>query len=97
MNDRPAELNGARVVATAIVDASVAVTGNTTHIVAGSILPPSHALAICAYSNQVGVYLFYCDRQWQVLTDTWHASVAEAKAQAEFEYAGASGAWKDAV
>lgn len=47
--------------------------------------------------SETGVFLFYCDREWQVLADTWHSSVTEAKAQAEFEYAGVSKVWKDAV
>jgi hypothetical protein len=94
MGQQPTELNGARVLAIANVASGTRPTGNTEHIVEGNVLPPAHALAICAYPHQPGVYLFYCDREWQVLTDTWHASVAEAKAQAEFEYAGASGTWK---
>lgn len=83
--------------AVALVDGTARPTRNTTYRVAGSILGPAHALAICTYPNETGVYLFYCDCAWQVLTDTWHSSVAEAKDQAEFEYAGVSGAWKDAV
>jgi len=47
--------------------------------------------------GEAGVYLFYCDREWQVLADTWHPSVKNAKAQAEFEYEGISKLWKDAV
>ena len=59
------------------------------------MVPPASALAIVM--GETGVFLFYCDREWQVLADTWHSSVAEAKAQAEFEYAGVSKVWKDAV
>ena len=47
--------------------------------------------------SETGVFLFHCDREWQVLADTWHSSVTEAKAQAEFEYSGVSKVWKDAV
>jgi hypothetical protein len=52
-------------------------------------------LAIVA--GEAGIYLFYCDDQWQVLADTWHPSVNNAKAQAEFEYEGISELWKNAV
>jgi hypothetical protein len=97
MDAIPAELNGARVVAIALVDGTVRPTSNTTHRVAGSMLGPAHALAICTHPDETGVCLFYCDRAWQVLADTWRSSVAEAKEQAEFEYADVSGAWKDAV
>jgi hypothetical protein len=47
--------------------------------------------------GEAGVYLFYRDREWQVLTDMWHSSVDDAKAQAEFEYDGISRLWKNAV
>lgn len=97
MDAIPAELDGARVVAVALVDGTAHRTSNTTHRVTRSILGPAHALAICTYPDETGVYLFYCDRAWQVLADTWHSSVVEAKDQAEFEYAGVSGAWKGAV
>ena len=60
-------------------------------------MPPAEALAICVDPKENGVYLFYCDNSWQVITDTWHATIEEAKAQAEFEYAGISQQWKDAV
>jgi hypothetical protein len=42
-----------------------------------------------------GVYhLLYCDAQWQSLTDTCHASVDDAKAQAAYEYEGIAQAWR---
>jgi hypothetical protein len=47
--------------------------------------------------GEAGIYLFCCDSEWEVLTDTWHSSVDNAKAQAEFEYEGISKLWKDAV
>jgi hypothetical protein len=33
-----------------------------------------------------GVYLFYCDDCWNVVTDTWHEDVAAAISQANFEF-----------
>ena len=97
MRDIPTELDGARVEAVAVVNGDVRPSGKTTHVVGGTALAPAHALAIVKYADETGVYLFYCDREWQVLTDTWHASVADAKAQAEFEYSGITAVWKDAV
>jgi hypothetical protein len=32
------------------------------------------------------VYLFYCDRSWNVITDTQHEDVAAAVGQANFEF-----------
>lgn len=95
--ESPFELGGGRVLSVAKVEAPVRATGNTNHVVDGQALEPVDALAICASPNESGVFLFYCNREWQVLADTWHMSVAEAKAQAEFEYAGVSEVWKDAV
>lgn len=91
----PSEIDGARVIATAIVQKGVCPTGATTHTGPDGLVPPANALAIV--SGSAGVYLFYCDQQWQVLADTWHLSVENAKAQAEFEYAGVSKVWNDVV
>jgi hypothetical protein len=95
MTPAPSEIDGAKVIATAVVDGTVRPTGATVHRGPDGIIPPASALAIV--ETEASFYLFYCDREWQVLTDTWHRSVSEAKAQAEFEYAGVSKVWKDAV
>ncbi len=69
-------------------------TGNTTHSVAGETLGPCSGLAICHYSDSSGFYLFYCDPCWNVVTDTWHQSLNNAKSQAEFEYSGIADKWR---
>jgi hypothetical protein len=91
----PADLDGAKVIATAVIDETVRATQGTIHHGPDGVIPTASALAIV--ESEVSVYLFYCDHEWQVLADTWHRSVSEAKAQAEFEYAGISKLWKDAV
>lgn len=91
----PTELEGAKVIATAVVDETVRASRATIHRGPDGVIPPASALAIV--ESEVSVYLFHCDREWQVLADTWHTSASEAKAQAEFEYAGISKLWKDAV
>jgi hypothetical protein len=45
-------------------------------------------LAIAKYPNDSGFYLFYCDAEWAVITDTYHDSVERAVHQAEFEFSG---------
>jgi hypothetical protein len=95
MDPVPSELDGAKVIATAVVEKSVRPTGGTIHRGPDGVIPPASALAIV--SGETGFYLFYCDHRWQVLADTWHSSVDNARAQAEFEYAGISKLWKDAV
>jgi hypothetical protein len=95
MTAAPSEIDGAKVIATAVVEGAVRPTGGTIHRGPDGVIPSASALAIV--EGEAGIYLLYCDREWQVLTDTWHASVNNAKAQAEFEYAGISAQWKDAV
>jgi hypothetical protein len=62
--------------------------------VAGAINSAFAALATCKYADDMAYYLFYCDDKWNVVTDTYHQTVVEAKAQAEFEFAGASDTWQ---
>jgi hypothetical protein len=50
-------------------------------------------LAVGQPTEAQGCYLFGCDSDWNVVTDTWHESVDEAKEQAEFEYEGISKTW----
>ena len=49
------------------------------------LVTPS-SLAIAQYDGEEGVYLFYCDSEWQVVTDTFHASFDGAVDQVEFEF-----------
>jgi hypothetical protein len=50
-------------------------------------------LAICQPTGTQEFYLFGCDSDWNVVSDTWHQSLNEAKEQAEFEYEGISKTW----
>jgi hypothetical protein len=68
MTPTPTELDGAKVIATAVVDDTVRATGCTIHRGLDGVIPPASALAIV--ESEVSVYLFYCDREWQVLADT---------------------------
>jgi hypothetical protein len=87
----PPVLNGARVLTYAIIGADVTPTGNTVHrFHPDGVMGPAAALAICQYEGEKGCYLFYCDTEWNVVTDTWHESLGEAMKQAEFEYSGIS-------
>ena len=88
----PASLGGAVVLKAARLFPA-AHTGNTRHSVAGAPLKAASRLAIAQYPGQPGFYLFYCDDAWAVMTDTWHQTMDDAEAQAEFEYKGSSNAW----
>ncbi len=54
---------------------------------------PMSGLAICQVGYGQEFYLFGCDHDWNVVTDTWHQSLDEAKGQAEWEYEGVSKTW----
>jgi hypothetical protein len=95
MAPAPYEFDGAKVIATAVVDETVRPTGGTIHRGPDGVVPSASALAIA--EGEAGIYLLYCDREWEVLADTWHLSVRDAKAQAEFEYDGISKVWREAV
>jgi hypothetical protein len=88
-------LNGLKLVAWSPVDARHTATSKTRHLVAGEVLGPSQALAICYDPDTAAYFLFRCDDAWAVLADTWHQSLDEARAQGEFEYAGVNSTWQD--
>jgi len=84
MKSSPNQIDGARVIATTNIDHRHVATGATIHFVGGQEAGVAHGLAICEFPNESGFYLFYCDENWTVTTDTWHESVEAAKEQAEF-------------
>jgi hypothetical protein len=84
----PNVLDGAKVLQTAAVSDKQA-TGATRHLRdGGSLSLRITRLAMAKYDTGPGIYLFYCDASWAVLTDTFHDSVDDAREQAEFEYEG---------
>ncbi|MEM8864590.1 MAG: hypothetical protein AAGF31_03485 [Planctomycetota bacterium] len=86
MEKPPGKLEDAAVLCFAILDESISRTGNTTHIVGGKDVEAFNALAIGKCFSDRGVYLFYCDSFWQVMTDTYHDTIEVVKQQAEYEY-----------
>jgi hypothetical protein len=63
------------------------------HVVAGELIGPISGVAICQYSGEESYYLFYCDQDWEPVTDTLHATIEDAMRQGEFEYEGINSAW----
>jgi hypothetical protein len=90
----PETLDGGTGICFAEIDSTVRPTGKTRHLLGGERLPPFHRLVIIQYEPDSDYYLLYCDQNWRSITDTCHHSLAEAKAQAEFEYEGVGKAWK---
>ncbi|PWU11862.1 MAG: hypothetical protein C5B50_22655 [Verrucomicrobia bacterium] len=91
----PDQLDGAKVTCFALVTAAVKPTAATTHRRDSQVLGPACGLAICQYPDDSAFYLFYCDENWAVRTDTFHLTLENAKSQAEFEYKGIRNYWKD--
>ena len=86
MEQPPEFLDRARVLQVASLARSQP-TGKTRHVAGGAEVSDFAAAAIARYDEEpTGVYLFYCDRGWNVVTDTWHEDVAAAVAQANFEF-----------
>ncbi len=79
----------------ASLDSRQRATGQTNHIVDGATLGTISGLAICSADG--GFYLFYCDSEWNDLTDTWHLTIEDAKDQAEFEFEGVSSTWEQPI
>ena len=84
MNTPPSHLDGAEVLRFAIL--SRAQHSVAVHAVDRVAVAPVAALAICRYAEEAGCYLFYCDSEWAVLTDTLHDSIDGAANQAGFEF-----------
>src|SRR5262245_40060496 len=93
----PKQLDGANVLLWTTDVHATKPTVRTTHRVGDHVLGPAAALAICQYEGDSQYYLFYCDEEWSVRTDTCHQSMDDAKRQAEFEYEGISPLWRPAA
>ncbi len=91
MKAPPTSIGPLPVVCYTAIDGRHRPTGATRHTVGGVDQGPAPALAIC--QDGEGYYLFYCDADWEPVTDTWHESLEDALHQAEFEYAGSRETW----
>ena len=94
MSSCPTAIGNAKVVCYTFIDERHKHTGNTTQIVNGVVLGSAAGLAICQCFNDSSFYLFACDDNWNVCSDTWHETLDAAIAQAEFEYAGSQQTWQ---
>ena len=95
MNNPPPELDGARVLKYAVLTDEIRNTGNVWHRVNGLDLPKVYALAICKYDDNEDYYIFYCDSDWNVMTDLCRETLDAALGSAELEYKGITKHWKD--
>ena len=95
MSPVPKTIDGAGVLWFTTIDGRHRYTGACRHVVRGIPLGAAAGLAICQYRIEGEFYLFYCDNNWNTLTDTCHESLARARQQAEFEYEGTSQTWQE--
>ncbi|MEU4807128.1 hypothetical protein [Actinosynnema sp. NPDC023587] len=84
-NRPPRVLDGAQVELVALRGQDQVATGATRHSVAG--FPQLVVgLAIARYEDDSSAYLFYCNSEWEVMSDTYHDSIDAAVAQARWEF-----------
>ncbi len=95
MSDKPPQLiDGAHLLLFTRIDSRHEPTQACDHTVAGAPLPTVAGLAICRYDEAGPFYVFYCDDAWNVLTDTAHDTLEQAREQAESEYLGSMNTWE---
>jgi hypothetical protein len=85
MTPPPKLLDGAKVLQVASLT-GIKPTGATRHFVKGEQISSFVNIALARYEDQSGIYLFYCDEDWNVITDTYHSTVDDAIGQAEYEF-----------
>jgi len=93
MTPAPKTVGGFPVVCYSPVDERHRFTGQTRQVVQGVLMGAMSGLAICQLPDSQQFYLFGCDGDWNVVTDTCHQSLDDAKEQAEYEYEGVSQTW----
>lgn len=93
MRPPPSEIGGLPVIRWSPVDGPHRRAGDGRRIVAGEVAAAPVAVAVCEDAASGGCFLFGCDADWHVMTDTWHESLEQARAQAEFEFAGVASTW----
>lgn len=66
----------------------------TRHRIAGEAMPRPHHLRIVGAED--GFFLYYCGPDGQAMTDTFHLTLGDAFAQAEFEFGVQRHEWTEA-
>ena len=53
-----------------------------------------YGLAICSYGDNEGVYRFSCDKNWEVIQDSFYETIEQAIKQLPDQYKNAAANWK---
>ncbi len=69
-------------------------TGKTRHYHGAVLLPSPTELRIVKYPEDAGFYLLHFDAEGAELTDTYHDTLEDAQAQAEWEFQIAPAEWE---
>lgn len=94
MNEPPRKIDGRDVVCYSQIDERHKPTGNCRQVMRGEIQGSAAGLIICQMPEESCDYLYGCDADWNVVSDTWHPTLDDAKNQAEFEYSRVSSTWQ---
>jgi hypothetical protein len=87
MQSPPFTLDGARVLKFADLTFTRA-TGQISHYLGDERVTDFAAVALAQYDDGPGVYIVYCDVDWNVITDTVYVDLADAEEQAHLEFTG---------
>lgn len=93
MSEPPYVIDGANVLCYCSLKGATVPTGEHRIVVDGQEILPAYA-AICKYDSSPTIYRFYCDENWNVLSDFDYSSVEEAIEAINAAYAGASNRFK---
>lgn len=88
-------INGAQVICWSLLDERHITSGSCHSSIDGVTKSPYAGVAIAQRPGDPMTYLFFCDAQWNPVTDTFHSSIKRAKEEAELEFNGVSKTWNN--
>lgn len=97
MDAPPVLIDGSRVVVYLIFSASVEVTGRSTVLIAGAPLDSKAVRGLAVAENlspDGGVFLFYCNEEWQVLAAGHFEGLGSAQAAGGRAFTGSANLWR---
>jgi hypothetical protein len=92
MKPCPAFIDGTEVVCYAKIPAPTK-SDDDSFMVASGLQGPLCWAVVTHYADDNSFYLFGCDRAWQVITDSYHATLNDALTEASYEYEGIGNEW----
>ena len=95
VDDIPSLIGGVRVVLYSQIDERHEQTGaGWQFLIDGTVRARAWGIAICESAEGDGFSLFSCEADWMPVADSEHATLEDAKRQAEFEYEGLESTWQ---